>query len=134
MNMVKRQNLWHVLYFEDENGHSEVFEFVNNRKQREKAKVLALLSTLEEQGPQLPRPYADILEDGVHELRIKLSGNQVRILYFFCFRDFIILTNIFVKNSQKVPSREIAKAKKCRGEFLNREKESELRKNIYENT
>ena len=73
---------------------------------------------LEEQGAQLPRPYADILSDGIHELRVKLSGDQVRILYFFCYQEYIVLTNWFTKNTDKIPIREIEKAKKIRNDFL----------------
>jgi hypothetical protein len=101
---------WHVIYYEDCYGCSEVYEFIENRKDREKAKILALLGILEKQGPQLPRPYADILEEGIHELRVKLSGNQVRILYFFCFREFIVMTNVLVKTTDRVPPQEIKKA------------------------
>jgi len=125
---------WHVIYYEDFKGCSEVFDFVEKGRDREKAKILALLAVLEEQGPQLPRPYADFLVDGIHELRIKLSGNQVRILYFFCYRDFIILTNIFVKTSDKVPVKEINKAKLLRADFLRRFNEQSLRRTTNENT
>lgn len=69
-----------------------------------------------------------------HELRIKLSGNQVRILYFFCYRDFIILTNVFVKTSEKVPVKEINKAKLLRADFLRRFNEQSLRRTTNENT
>jgi len=46
-------------------------------------KIFSVFYYLEKQGPNLPRPYTDLLEDGIHELRIKLSGEQIRILYFF---------------------------------------------------
>jgi hypothetical protein len=75
---------------------------------------------LREQGPQLPRPYADILRNGIHELRLKLSGDQVRVLYFFTFKDVIVLTHSFVKNVSKVPENEIRKAEKIRDKFLQR--------------
>lgn len=54
---------------------------------------MSWISILEENGPILPRPYADLLRNEIHELRVKLSGSQVRILYFFCFEDFIVLTH-----------------------------------------
>jgi phage-related protein len=79
-------------------------------------------------GPNLPRPYSDLLTDGIHELRIKLSGNQIRILYFFCFKNFIILTNQFVKNSDKVPKSQITKAKKRRDVFLEKYNEMDLKR------
>jgi hypothetical protein len=88
---------WRIIYYEDEEGYSEIFDFIDSQKNKNKAKILSWLSILEEKGPILPRPYAALLEDGIHELRIKLTGNQVRILYFFCFKQFIILTNQFTK-------------------------------------
>lgn len=68
----------------------------------------------------LPRPYSDILRDGIHELRIKLSGDQVRILYFFIYQENIILTHQFVKNTDKVPDMEIEKAIKIKNDFEKR--------------
>ncbi len=62
---------------------------------------------LKEHGINLHRPFADILEGGIHELRMKLSGDQTRILYFFCYRDYIILTHDFVKTSDKVPMKDV---------------------------
>ncbi|HUU79840.1 MAG TPA: type II toxin-antitoxin system RelE/ParE family toxin [Acidobacteriota bacterium] len=93
---------------------------------RDQAKILALISYLQDQGPTLPRPYADLLEDGIHELRVRLSGDQFRVLYFFCYRRFIVLTHAFVKVTAKVPKAEIQKAKKYRSDFLSRFEEFDL--------
>ena len=89
---------WHILYYESTNGQCPIQEFIDGRKERDQAKVLSWISLLEDQGPNLPRPYADLLTDGIHELRIKLSGDQVRALYFFSYREFIVLTHAFIKN------------------------------------
>jgi hypothetical protein len=132
--MLSQRPKWQVIYYTDANDKSDVFDFINDRKDREKAKILALLTILEEQGPQLPRPYADILSDGIHELRVKLSGDQVRILYFFCYQEFIVMTNWFTKNTDKVPIREIEKAKKLRNDFLKRNNEKSLRSATNDNT
>ena len=88
---------------------------------------MSLISFLEEMGPILPRPYADLLEDGIHELRIKLSGDQVRMLYFFCYKDFIVLTHAFNKTTSEVPKSEIKKAQKFRKDFLQRFNENQLK-------
>jgi hypothetical protein len=45
----------------------------------------------------------------------------------FCYRDFIVLTNVFRKNTVKVPEFEIRKAKRCREDFLARVDEEKLR-------
>ncbi len=125
--------MWKAIYYETKNGDSEVHNFIINQKVADKSKMLAWVSTLEEQGPTLPRPYADILKNGIHELRVKLSGKQTRILYFFCYKDYIVLTNTFIKNTNKVPEKEIKKAEKIREDFLNRYDEKKLKEEINEN-
>jgi phage-related protein len=76
------------------------------------------------------RPYADLIEDDIHELRIRVSGDQVRILYFFCFKDFIILTNAFAKRSARVPRSAIEEVKRHRKDFLDRVTEKDLREMV----
>ena len=117
---------WQVLYYETPEGKCPVREFIDSRKGRGQAKIFALISALQDRGPTLPRLYADLLEDGIHELRIRLSGDQFRVLYFFCFRRFIVLTHTFTKVSAKVPRAEIQKARKYRSDCLSRFKESDL--------
>jgi phage-related protein len=129
---IMKNRTWLAIYYERKDGVSPVYEFVESLAVREKAKVLNWIELLEEQGPQLPRPYADLLEDGIHELRIKITGDQIRILYFFCYKDFIVLTHSFVKNSDKVPAAEIIKAKQCRSDFLARHNENNLRRLHHE--
>ncbi|TGL01903.1 type II toxin-antitoxin system RelE/ParE family toxin [Leptospira bouyouniensis] len=119
---------WKILYFtEKENQPSEIEIFINSKDERNQAKIFAWLDKLAELGPNLPRPYADLLIDGIHELRIKLSGSQIRILYFFCYKDYIILTNQFIKNTDKVPKAEINKAIKRRESFLQKYTEKILK-------
>ena len=111
---------WTVIYYEDEKGHSQITEFIDSLQISSRAKVLSWITALEENGSTLPRPYADLLEDGIHELRIKIKGNQERILYFFEFQNYIILTHQFTKHSQKVEKTEIKKAKSIRTDFERR--------------
>ena len=124
---------WKVVYYEDADGVSEVYDYIEKQKPNIKAKILSWISMLEEKGPVLPRPYADLLKDGIHEFRIKLSGNQVRILYFFCYGNFIILTNHFKKNVAQVPEKEIKKADNLRQDFLERYSEKKLKEEYDEN-
>ncbi|HLD28863.1 MAG TPA: type II toxin-antitoxin system RelE/ParE family toxin [bacterium] len=95
-------------------------DFIKARSLGNRVKIMTFLTLLEERGPNLPRPYADLLKDGIHELRIRLSGDQIRILYFFCYRNYIVLTRAFMKTSERVPTHEIENARKCRSDFLNR--------------
>ena len=118
---------WRLLYYETPEGKCPVYKFVDSRKGRDQAKIFVLISALQDRGPTLPRTYADLLEDGTHELRIRLSGDQFRVLYFFCFQRFIVLTHTFAKMTVKVSRVEIQKAKKYRSDFLSRFKASDLK-------
>ena len=117
---------WRVFYYERPDGECPIRAFIDSRKTREQAKILALISFLQDRGPTLVRPYADLLEDGIHELRVRLSGDQFRVLYFFCYGRFIVLTHAFVKVSARVPRAEIQQAKKHRSDFLSRFAEPDL--------
>ena len=124
---------WKIIYYETKDGGCPVEDFINSKSINNKAKIFSLLTILEEKGPNLPRPYADFLKEGIHELRVKLSGDQTRILYFFCYKDFIILTHGFNKKTERVPENEIKKAVKHREDFLLRFTESRLREVHNEN-
>jgi len=124
---------WKVIYYEDQKGKSEVFDYIEGLKVKQQAKILNWIEKLEELGPNLPRPYADILDDGVHELRVKISGDQLRVLYFFCYKEYIILTSHFHKKADKVPKREISKAVKIRNDFLSRYNLQKLKEEYDEN-
>ena len=82
--------------------------------------MFALIAAREKHGINLHRPYADLLRDGIHELRLKLSGSQVRALYFFRYQKYIVLTHAFVKKTGRVPDQEIDKAIACRKDFCKR--------------
>jgi phage-related protein len=114
------KNKWKVLYYSDRSGKSQVEDFINSRNLNNQVKITAIIDYLEEMGVNLPRPYADYLRDGIYELRVKLSGDETRTLYFFCFESYIVLTHTFLKNTQKVPDNEIKKALKIKVDFLSR--------------
>jgi len=119
---------WNIIYYEMGDGTCPIEDFIDARPENNRAKIFNWLAQLEEHGPNLPRPFADLLEDGIHELRIKLSGEQIRIIYFFCYRDFIILTHAFRKTTDRVPKNEILLAKKYRTDFLRRHAENDLKR------
>jgi len=83
-------------------------------------KIYRTLSLLEEFGSELRAPYSKLIEEGSFELRIKEGTHISRIMYFFVKERKIILTNGFVKKTQKTPKKEIALAKKRRLEYENR--------------
>ena len=61
-----------------------------------------------------------IVVDGIFEIRCKVGTDLTRVLYFFYYDKKIILTNGFVKKTQRTPAREIILAKKRRKDYLER--------------
>ena len=56
----------------------------------------------------------------IFELRCKFGSNITRVLYFFYYEGKIIMTNGFVKKTQKTPKEEIQIAKDRRKDFIER--------------
>ena len=119
-------NDWHVLFCDEQARECPVSDFIDACQPKHQIKILRFLALLESEGPTLPRPYADILYDGIHELRIRLSGEQVRMLYFFCYKKFIVLYYAFFKSTRRVPDKLIRKVIDYRRQFLESVTEQQL--------
>ncbi|MCG8616838.1 MAG: type II toxin-antitoxin system RelE/ParE family toxin [Desulfobacterales bacterium] len=117
---------WQILFCDETETECPVTEFINECTPAHQVKVLRILSLLEEKGPILPRPYADILYNGIHELRVSLARNQVRILYFFCYERFIVLYHVFFKTTRRVPDKYVAQVAEYRETFLEKTSREEL--------
>ncbi len=109
-----------VIAYEKENGESPVEEFINSLDVKMRAKVYGMLSILQDKGNMLREPYSKHLDDGIFELRCKVGSNITRVLYFFYYEGNIVLTNGFVKKTQKTPPGEIALAKERRADYIER--------------
>lgn len=64
------------------------------------------------------------LSEGIFELRAEVGSDITRVLYFFYVERHIILTNGFIKKTQKTPPKEIERAKKYRADYLRRKESS----------
>lgn len=60
-------------------------------------------------GHELRRPAADLLRDGIYELRARQGHVQYRLLYFFHGRNVAVLAHSLTKEDQ-VPSIDIERA------------------------
>ncbi len=106
-----------AIYYEDERNIRPVEEFINELDPKTKAKVLARIEFLEERWQELRRPYVDTLEEGLYELRVIFSGNQVRVIYAYMFKDYIVLLHGIIKKTKEVPREDILKAKNRMDDF-----------------
>ena len=113
-----------VIFYEKENGDCPVEEFIVSLDVKIRAKMVGLLELLEERGNQLREPYSKPIDDGIFEIRCKVGNNITRVLYFFYYEGKIVLTNGFVKKTQKTPPEEIRLAKERRADFKERMRKS----------
>lgn len=111
---------WRVVHYETNTGACPVEKFLDGLSAKERTKVLAAIDLLEEEGPDLRRPYADTLKHGIHELRVRISKLHYRVFYFFCDRYDIVLTHGFKKKVKRVPETEIARARRYKNDWLGR--------------
>lgn len=109
-----------VIFYEKENGGRPVEDFLDSLDIKMRAKLLGLLEILEEKGNMLREPYTKYLDDGIFELRAVSGNNISRVMFFFYYNGRIILTNGFIKKSQKTPKKEIELAKDRREDYIRR--------------
>ena len=109
-----------VEFYETQNGVRPAEDFLNELDIKMRNKLVMTLKVLQEKGNLLREPYSKYLEDGIFEVRGKVGSDISRVLYFFYYGERIILTNGFIKKTQKTPRGEIEKAKAYRKDFIER--------------
>ena len=107
-------------FYEKDNGDQPAREFLLSLDKKMRAKMIMIIGVLQDNGNELREPYSKHLSEGIFELRAKVGSDISRVLYFFYIDQHIILTNGFVKKTQKTPQQEIEKAKKYRADYLRR--------------
>ncbi len=78
-------------------------------------KCLVRVERLKERGHELRRPEADLLRDGIYELRVGLQGVNYRMLYFFVGKQAVLSHGL--TKEKEVPDREIDLALKRKARF-----------------
>lgn len=101
-------------------GSKPAKEFLESLDVKMKAKMTRTIKLLEANGTVLREPYSKELRNGIFELRAKVGSDISRVLYFFFYRGKALLTNGFIKKTDKTPASEIEKAEKYRNEYVNR--------------
>lgn len=109
-----------IVFYTKENGEKPIEEFIISLDEKMKSKALGQIAILKEKGRTLREPYSKYIKDGIFELRIKFSSDISRIFYFFYVGNKVVLTNGFIKKTQKTPTSEIEKALKYKADFERR--------------
>jgi phage-related protein len=109
-----------IIFYSKDDGTEPVKDFFDSLQPKMAAKMIRTIELLQKYGPDLRDPYSSFLDGDIFELRAKVGSDITRVLYFFYYDKQIILTNGFVKKTQKTPKKEITLANKYRTRYLER--------------
>ncbi|MSV32802.1 MAG: type II toxin-antitoxin system RelE/ParE family toxin [Bryobacterales bacterium] len=98
-----------VLFFRDPNDSVPLLEWLAKLPAKVRAKCIERIDRLGELGHELRRPEADLLRDGIYELRASYQGVHYRMLYFFAGKAVVVVSHGLTKE-QVVPPRDIDRA------------------------
>ena len=111
---------YQVTFYTTRRGQSLLDEFLDELPESHLGKVYRWIRLLEQYGPNLPRPYADVLDGPIRELRVRYGHNQYRFFYFFHGKA-IIMTHGIMKKTGSVPVGNIEQAKRYRQDWIERD-------------
>ncbi len=101
-----------VVFYREADGRVPVLDWLRELRRENRrafARCVAKLRMLAMLGHELRRPHADVLRDGIRELRARQGRVHYRILYFPHGRDLVVLAHGLTKEGV-VPPIEIERA------------------------
>jgi len=113
---------WQIEFYEREGGGCPVQDFLDGLDRPARAKVLALIRVLAEQGPTLPFPYSSQVRGKIRELRSQHGRENLRVLYFGSSTREWVLLHGFTKRMAQTSERDIRIAEDRIMEYLERKK------------
>ncbi len=83
-----------------------LLDWPNDLPVKVRAKCIERIDRLGELGHELRRPEADLLRDGISELRASYQGVHYRMLYFFAGKSVVVVSHGVTKE-REVPAKEM---------------------------
>ena len=94
-----------VIFFAETDGAAPLLNWLDGLPSKVQDKCIVKIERLGEMGYELRRPEADLLRNGIYELRIAFRSIQYRILYFF-HGDMAIISH-GLKKEREVSDKDI---------------------------
>lgn len=110
---------YRVHFYRSAAGRCQACDYARSMDVRHQAKAKRWFIALSRMGPELPAEYGKHLRDGVWELRVAMGRHQRRFLYSFR-KNYIIVTNAFLKKSRQVPDEEIRRSQEAMADWVAR--------------
>lgn len=103
-----------ILFYGD-----DVIDFYRSQETKVRLKMEYVLDLIRFES-RVPDKFFKKLEstDGIYEVRVITSQRSIRLLCFNDSGNLIVLTNGFVKKTQKTPRKEIDRAERLKKEYL----------------
>src|SRR5437867_8088920 len=98
-----------VVFYREDDGAVPILEWLDSLQEKALDKCTVRIERLAALGHGFRRPEADLLRDGIYELRIGLQHVNYRILYFFHGRTAAVISHGITKEG-RVPVKEIERA------------------------
>ena len=105
-----------VLFYCKEDGSAPFLDWFDSLPAKAQDKCLVRIERLRDLGHELRRPEADLLRDGIYELRVGLRGVNYRMLYFFHGNQTAVLSHGLTKE-REIPASAIERAIRRRTKF-----------------
>lgn len=105
-----------VVLYREADGAVPLLSWLDSLPEKVREKCLLRVRRLAELGHELRRPEADLLRDGIYELRVGFRGQNYRMLYFFHGTVAAVLSHGLVKEAE-VPPKEIDWARERKKRF-----------------
>jgi len=112
--------MFRLEFYETEDGKRPVEEFMISLENKMRTKAIHELMLLREKGNSLREPFSKAMGDGIFELRVQQGST--RIFYFFFIGTKVVLTNGFIKKTQRTPPEELKRAKRYKDDYEQRQK------------
>lgn len=92
-----------IEFYEEPDGDCPVEKFLEDISNNKlKIKTLRNIAELSIRGGSTKPPLSVYIDEGIFELRTKQGSNIDRIFYFFILGNKVVMTNVYIKKSQKL--------------------------------
>lgn len=105
-----------VVLFAETDGPAPLLTWLDGLPEKVQMKCIVRIERLKAMGHELRRPEADLLRDGIHELRVKHGRVNYRMLYFFSGVQQVVVSHGITKEGV-VPDIEIERALRRKSQF-----------------
>jgi len=104
-----------VVFFAEADGSAPLLRWLDEQPAKIQDKCIVRVERLAAMGHELRRPEADLLRDGIYELRVRQGRVNYRMLYFFHAGQAVLSHGL--TKEDVVPDREIDLAVRRRTAF-----------------